>query len=168
MGMPLNKVTKIETIELKHTMLNNALIVMPIGFTLVGLFSLKNGGYLFPSPYICFLIAFFCWLIIEKEYARFNIDGNTFKIKKGFLILKGYKTIQLPFSNLISLVGSKKVKTDSVENKVNQLCTFTVTYYNNEAFYENEIYCEIDSQQFDLFEQLLVKNHVHFFINDSE
>jgi hypothetical protein len=168
MNIPINKIITNQPIDLDYTIRNNALIVMPIGFFLVGLFSLKNEGYLFPSPYICFFITLICWMLIEKQYSRFFVEDTNFKIKKGFIILKGYKTIQLPLSYLISVVGSKKVYTGLDEKEKNQPASFTITYYYNEAFYEDEIYCDMSDFQLTLLENALKKNYVHVFIKDSD
>jgi Mlc titration factor MtfA (ptsG expression regulator) len=141
-------------------------IIMVIGFAVVGLFSLSNQGYLYPSPYICLGIAALSWLVLEKQYTRIFFDGTRFRLTKGFFLLKGYKTIELPIANLISIIGSRNDKSN-VNGYHKALNSFTVTYYTDGYFYEEEVSCEADPSAFELLCAELKQQSVHLFIQGS-
>lgn len=144
----------------------NGTMIMAVLFAVVGFFSLFGGGYLYPSPYILFGIALVCWFYLEKNYARIYFGSTTFKVKKGFLFLKGFQTKTVPLSQLISLyVDYNKSDIDSEQNH-NRVNSVLITYFDNGDFYEDDLYCDISQPQFDLLCNELIKNYIHVFIKD--
>lgn len=135
-------------------------MIMGVLFFIVGFFTLFGGGYLYPSPYILFGIAFICLFYSERKYTRIYFGTTTFRIEKGFLLLKGFQFKTLPISQLISLyVGYEH----SDHKRVNSV---EITYYYNGDFYQDELYCRVSQPQFDLLCDELIKNFVHVFIKD--
>jgi Mlc titration factor MtfA (ptsG expression regulator) len=135
-------------------------MIMGVLFFIVGFFSLFGDGYKYPSPYILFGIAIICLLYSEKKYTRIIFGTTTFKIEKGFLLLKGFKSETLPLSHLISLyVGYEHTDHKNVKS-------MEITYYYNGDFYQDELYCRVSQPQFDLLCSDLIKNFVHVFIKD--
>ena len=137
-----------------------------IGFLIVGIFSLFDGGYLYPPPYFCFFVSLFLWAQLEKKYTRLILSQTSIKIEKGFLLLKGYKSINLPGTSIVSLIGTYINHLDNNGGVTKTICSATLTYYKETSFYEEDLEFEVNQKEFDLLCKELRKNSVHVFISD--
>ena len=142
----------------------NGLSIGATLFFVVGIITLSNGGYLYPSPYILFGISTCIWLLFEIHYTRikFGMDGVT--IQKGFALMKGYRTFKLSYSHLISFAASYEHTKDKKGNDIKKLNGGSVTYYRNKLFYEEELNIDAVQPQFDELCHELKKHHMHVFI----
>jgi len=141
----------------------NGSSLFAIGFMIVGLFSLSNQGYLYPSPYILFAIALLAWLYFEKNYTRIHFTTTNFTVEKGYKLIKGYKKSTLPYAKLVSLTATfSKVKKDNTLK--NELNSVLVIYFEGAHFYEVELFADaLEPNFFELCKEL---KHIytHVFI----
>lgn len=139
---------------------SNGAMIMSVLFAIVGVFSLFGQGYKYPPPYILLGITVVFWFYAETKYSRIYFGTTSFRVEKGFLLLKGIQSKTLPLSHLISLyVGYD----DSNHKDVNSAL---ITYYDDGDFYEDELYCRVFQPKFDILCDELIENYVHVFIKD--
>ncbi|MGZ3883802.1 MAG: zinc-dependent peptidase [Bacteroidia bacterium] len=143
---------------------DNSFMIFSMLFFTVGSLSLQGEGYKYPPAYICLGIAAMCWMNVERKYTRIAFSETGFILQKGFLMLKGYRSVALPLSHLISLVGSFENVKDHHGGTIKQLSIVTVTYYNNGNFYEEDLSCDFNQPEFDQLSAELKRNSVHLFI----
>jgi len=148
----------------KYNFTTSSYLVGVIGFLVVAIFSSLGEGYKYPPPYICFGISTFFWYLLERSFTRISFHQNSFTINKGFLFLKDYKTETLPGAQLISLVGKLYDVNDDNGYWQKTMCLFTVTHYKENAFYEDDINCEVNKAEFEKLRAELKQNYVHVFI----
>ena len=144
----------------------NGLSIGAALFFIVGIITLTDGGYLYPSPYILFGIAVCTWLLFETHYTRIAFGVDSVTIKKGFALMKGYRTLKLPYSNLISFTATYEYKKDRQGNIIKKLSGGSVTYYRNQLFYEEDLNIDAVQPQFDELCRELKEHHMHVFINE--
>lgn len=144
----------------------NGYFVGCIGFLVIGIFSLFNGGYLYPPPYFCFFVCLLLWSQLEKKYTRLILSQTAIKIEKGFVLFKGYKSINLPGTSIISLIGTYINHFDNDGQLVKTMCSATLTYYKEKFFYEEDLEFQVNQKEFELLCKELRKNSVHVFISD--
>ncbi len=143
----------------------NAPFFLTMAFMIVGIFSLQNGGYKYPPPYIMFCFAFLSWGYLEINYNRLYFMKNSFAIRKGFLIIQPLRDIALPYSHLISFeVNYEYVEKNHVATK--QISEANLTFYREGNFYTEDISMDILQPQFDELCSDLRQNHIHVFIRD--
>lgn len=140
----------------------NASLLFAVGFFIIGAFSLYGEGYKYPPPYICFFIAALSWLNVERRYTRLRFSERGFNVQKGFFLLRGYRSVTLPLSKLISLVGSHRENEHGIRTSI-----VTATYYKKGSFYEDDLTCILRQPAFDQLTGELRKNGIHIFITDE-
>lgn len=151
---------------LSYNFKHSSYIVGVAGFLFVAVFAMLGEGYKYPSPYICFAIAFLFWILLERSHTEIKFSNNTVIIQKGYALLKNYKTVIIYGDQLISLIGSMHNEISKIRREVKTICTCTVTYMKESEFYEEEIVAEIDRGLFNELVSELKNNNVHVFIQD--
>jgi len=144
----------------------NGPFFIAVAFFVVGVFSMKGGGYKYPPPYIMFTLAALAWSYLEINYSRLYFQKDKFSIRKGYLFVQYFRDIELPYSNLISF----ELRYEHIENKlgqtVKQISDANLTYYRNGNFYTEDLSLDIIQPQFDELCNDLRRNYVHVFIRD--
>lgn len=153
------KLNRNYTDALSYNLKYNGLSFFALGFTIIGMFSLSNKGYLYPSPYILFTIALLVWFYLEKNYTRIYFYSSHFIVEKGYKLIRGHKKIILPYSQLISFNANFEKK----ENK-KELTGIFVVYYNNTHFYEVDLYADVINPDFKELCRDLNTNNTHLFM----
>lgn len=149
---------------LKYSIPYNGYLMAVYGFLLVGIFSMLGDGYKYPPPYICFCIALFFWSLLERKFTRLLFDSTKLTIEKGFFFLRNYKSVTIPGSQLISIIGKYENIVDNGGHLIKKMCLMTITHYKNNSFYEDDVECEINPVEFDKLCAELKQNYVHVFI----
>lgn len=149
---------------LRYHLPYNGYLVGVIGFLFVGLFSLLGEGYKYPPAYICFAIACLFWSMLERKYTRLLFNHTKLTIAKGFFFLKNYKSITIQGAQLISIVGKYENVVDNEGHLVRKMGLMTITHYKNHSFYEDDIECEINQEEFDKLCTELKQNYIHVFM----
>lgn len=143
----------------------NGPFFLTMAFVIVGIFSLQNGGYKYPPPYIMFCLAFLSWGYLEINYNRLYFMKTIFSLRKGYLVVQPLRDVVLPYSHLVSF----EVKYEYVEKNhetTKQISEANLTYYKNGNFYTEDISMDILQPQFDELCSDLRENHIHVFIRD--
>jgi hypothetical protein len=143
---------------------DNGHVIAACLFFVIGALSLSGEGYKYPPAYILFIIASLFWVYFEIKFTRIDFNKNTFKVTKGYLILKGYKVKTLPFSNMVSFYANCVKQYNRGGNFIGELGYITIMYYYQGDFYEEEMTCDINLPEFDVLCDELISNHIHVFV----
>lgn len=144
----------------------NGLALVAALFALVGAVSMTNEGYLYPSPYILFVIAAIVWFYFERHYTRVHFAKDHFTIQKGFSFTKSIGTVVMPYSQLISF----KVNYEYAENEDGSTRKYvgsaSVAYYRNGSFYKDELHIDDEQPVFNELCKELKRNTIFVAIKE--
>jgi hypothetical protein len=149
---------------LSYNFKHSSYIIGVAGFLFVAIFALLGEGYKYPSPYICFAIAFLFWILLERSHTEIKFSNSSVFIQKGYALFKNYKKVTIYGDQLISLIGSTSNEVNNSGHVIKTICSCTVTYMKDSEFYEEEIVAEIDRGLFNDLVDELRNNNVHVFI----